>query len=78
MLNGSVHVAKYTIVMFPDDTYGVQRKSLFNKSYLSTYNFGNWYENTDYIYEHCRFTTLKEAANALLFVEGNFLEGVKE
>lgn len=65
---------RYSIVQFPDNTYGVQKKTLFGKSYLSVRNLSFWHNDDEYIYGSCRFDKMQDARNAMLFVKRGYKE----
>jgi hypothetical protein len=67
-------MAKYKVVQFPDNTYGVLKKGWFSKSYLSIRNWNNWWSDDEWIYASCRFEKLCDAQNALNFVKREFKE----
>lgn len=67
-------MAKYTIVQFPDNTYGLQKKTWFDKRYLSKNNWNHCFEQAEYIYSYCRFETLYAAQNALAFIKQEYKE----
>jgi hypothetical protein len=67
-------MSKYLIVQFPDNTYGVMKKTLFCKSYLSNRDWNHWWSTQDWIYQACRFDKLCDAQIALTFVKREFKE----
>lgn len=64
-------MAKYSIVQFPDNTFGVERKTLFSTKYKSAYR-GSWYDESEHIRSSCRFDTLEKAQKELAWVTKQF------
>ena len=67
-------MTRYLIVQFPDNTYGVQKKTLFGKSYLSVRSWAYWHDSDEFIYGSCRFDKMQDAKNAMLFVKHEYKE----
>lgn len=64
-------MAKYSIVQFPDKTFGVERKTLFSTKYKSAYS-GNWHYEPEHIKSFCRFDTIEDAQKEFIWVTKQF------